>query len=385
MAQESNSYEGVAVLAPVTCEYARHSEKAAGWFLGRGLAGLIADAGISKQDIDGMAVASFTLAPDNVVTLSEYLGMTCRWLEALPFGGASGVVGMKRAARAIQAGDASMVACLAGDRHGKDSFGDFVANFTEFAADATHPYGAAGPNAVFSLITQHYMDRFGVGREDFGRLCIAQRHNAGRNSHALLRQPLTMEEYLGARHIAGPLHLYDCVMPSAGAEAFLVTSIERAQGLGRPFVTILAAEETYNAFPGEPIQMHGGWAGFSDQLYGAAGVGPGDMDMVQTYDDYPVISFMQMEELGFCAVGKAAEFFAESGLPHNTSGGQLSSGQAGAAGGFLGMVEAIRQLTSAAGERQVKDAKTGLVSGYGMVNYDRGLASAAAILKRGGT
>ena len=395
VANESRSYEGVAVLAPVSCEYTRHSEKSAAWFLGRGLAELIRDAGIAKQDIDGMAVASFSLAPDNVVTLSEYLGMTCRWLEALPFGGNSGVVGLKRAARAIQAGDASMIACLAGDTHKKNSFGEFVANFTEFAADAVLPYGAGGPNAVFSLITQFYMDRFGTSREDFGGLCRAQRYNAGRTPHALLREPLTMEDYLGARHIAGPLHLYDCVMPCAGAEAFLVTSLERAQEIGRPFVILLAAEEIYNAAPEEPVQIHGGWAGFRDQLYGAAGVQPDDIDLVQTYDDYPVISFMQMEELGFCSPGKAGKFFAETetrfdgpgrkngGLPHNTSGGQLSCGQAGAAGGFLGMVEAIRQLTGVAGERQVAGAATGLVSGYGMVNYDSGLACSVAILKAG--
>lgn len=390
-----SSYEGVAVLAPVTCEYSRHSGKSAGWFLGRGLAELIAAAGISKQDIDGMAVASFTLAPDNVVTLTEYLGMTCKWLEVLAFGGASGVVGLKRAARAIQAGDAEMIACLAGDTHGKNSFGDFVANFTRFAADAVHPYGAAGPNAVFSLITADYMRRHGVTRQDFGRLCLAQRYNAGHTAHALLREPLAMEDYLEARHIAGPLHLFDCVMPCAGAEAFLVTSVARARDLGRPFVTILAAEERYNTAPGEPMQMQGGWAGFCDALYGAANVTPGDMDLVQTYDDYPVISFMQLEELGFCAPGKAAGFFAGnatrfdcrggegSGVAHNTSGGQLSCGQAGAAGGFLGLVEAIRQLTAAAEGRQVAGAKVGLVSGYGMVNYDRGLASAAAILKAG--
>ena len=95
---------------------------------------------------------------------------------------------------------------------------------------------------------------------------------------------------------------------------------------------------------------------------------------------------MQIEDLGFCAKGEGAQFirsheFTHGGsFPLNTSGGQLSTGQAGAAGGFLGMVEAIRQLTGQAGERQVKDAKTGMVSGFGMINFDRGLASGAAIL-----
>jgi acetyl-CoA acetyltransferase len=110
------------------------------------------------------------------------------------------------------------------------------------------------------------------------------------------------------------------------------------------------------------------------------------MDFLQAYDDYPVISLMQIEDLGFCEKGegpsfiRAQSFTHDGSFPLNTSGGQLSVGQAGAAGGFLGMTEAIRQLTGQAGERQVKDAKLGLVSGFGMINFDRGLGSGAVIL-----
>ncbi|MFT5417063.1 MAG: acetyl-CoA acetyltransferase, partial [Gammaproteobacteria bacterium] len=68
------------------------------------------------------------------------------------------------------------------------------------------------------------------------------------------------------------------------------------------------------------------------------------------------------------------------GPAHNTSGGQLSVGQAGAAGGFLGIVEAIRQLTHSAGRNQVRAADNALVTGFGMINYDRGLCSSGAIL-----
>ena len=115
------------------------------------------------------------------------------------------------------------------------------------------------------------------------------------------------------------------------------------------------------------------------------------MQFLQTYDDYPVISMLQMEGLGFCQPGEATHFVRETeltfdgnGLPHNTSGGQLSVGQAGAAGGYLGLVEAMRQLTRRAEKNQVQGVNLGMVSGYGMVNYDRGLCASAAILRRGG-
>jgi acetyl-CoA acetyltransferase len=72
----------------------------------------------------------------------------------------------------------------------------------------------------------------------------------------------------------------------------------------------------------------------------------------------------------------------DGSFPNNTSGGQLSAGQAGAAGGFLGMTEAIRQLTDTAESRAVPDAKLGLVAGFGMVTYDRCLCTGAIILGR---
>jgi acetyl-CoA acetyltransferase len=153
-----------------------------------------------------------------------------------------------------------------------------------------------------------------------------------------------------------------------------------------PHARLLGTIERHNAFAADPVQMRAGWALDRDDLYGQAGVEPEDIDFVETYDDYPVISLMQLEDLGFCGKGEGPAFVRKHGFtwdgdfPLNTSGGQLSVGQAGAAGGFLGMVEAIRQLTGEAKGRQVKKAKLGLVSGFGMINYDRGLGSGAAIL-----
>jgi acetyl-CoA acetyltransferase len=384
----SKNYAGVALLAPVTVPYERDSDHGAAWFIGRCVAELLAGTGVDKADLDGLALASMTLAPDSVVSLTEHFGLTLRWAEQLPMGGASAVVSIRRAARAIQAGDAHIVACVAGDTQRKGGFRELIENFSRFSAQAVYPYGAAGPNAVFALITRAYMRRYGATREDFGRLCVAQRENARHNPLALLREPLDLAGYLDARPIAEPVHLYDCVLPCAGAEGFLVTSVPRAQSLDLPYVEILAADERHNAWPADPVQLRGGWSLFRDDLYAAAGFGPEDMDFVQTYDDYPVIALQQLEDLGFCAKGDGPEFLRNTdltctggGLPMNTCGGQLSAGQAGFAGGHLGVVEALRQLTGQVLGLQVPDARVGLVSGYGMVNYDRCLCSAAAILR----
>ncbi len=387
----ARGYDGVAAAVPVTIPYEKRSEHGVHWWLGRALGELVKRSGIDKQEIDGLIAASYTLRPDTAVSLTEYFGLTVRWLEDLPMGGASGPIALRHAARAVEAGDAEVVACIAGDVLGGAAFGKLIDNYSSFSRDAVLPYGVGGPNLPFALITRHYMERTGATREDMGRICIAQRHNGAAFPHALLRKPLSMDDYLAARPIAEPLHLFDCVMPCSGAEAFLVMSEERAKARGLPYARILAGIERHNSFPEDSVQVSGGWPVERDALYGAAGLGPGDMRFLQAYDDYPVIVMFQLEGLGFCEAGEAPQFVRAtnltadgSGLPLNTGGGQLSLGQAGVVGGFVGMTEGLRQVTGQALGIQVADAQVGLVSGYGTVNFDRGLCSSAVILARGG-
>lgn len=384
--RDPQSFDGVALVAPTTVPYTRHSPHGAAWFLGRALAGAIEGAGINKKEVDGLSISSFTLAPDGVIALSEHFDMMLRWTDQV----VGGVIAMKRAARAVQAGDAEIVACIAGDTHNTTSFPDLAANFSRFTREAVYPMGGAGPNGIFALLTSHYMEQYGATREDFGRICLAQRHNARHSANALLRDPMSMQDYIAARPIAEPLHLLDCVMPCAGAEGFLVMTTGRAQTLRLPFVSILSAAEMHNAYSADAVHLRGGWDMFRDQLYESAGIGPVDIDFLQTYDDYPLIVMMQLEELGFCGTGEAPRFVRETpltfdggGLPHNTSGGMLSTGQAGAAGGHLGIVEGIRQLTARNLTNQVPNAKFGMLSGYGMATYDHCLSVSAAIITRG--
>src|SRR5271156_1893456 len=389
MSRTRAGYDDVVVTCPTTVPYVRYSIRGAHWFLAAALADLLKRAGLAKDKLDGLCVSSFTLAPDSAVGLTQHLGLTLRWLDHIPMGGACGVVALRRAARAVQSGDADAVACIAGDTNHTDSFRLNLATFSQFARDAVYPYGSGGANASFAFLTAYYMRTYGATREDFGKICVAQRANALKFPHALMRKPLTLEEYLNARPIADPLRLFDCVMPCAGADAFLVLRRAKAEELGLPYVRILATIERHNAFPDDPIQYRGGWALDRDELYAQAGIGPQDIDVLATYDDYPVISLMQMEDLGFCQKGEAPDFVrrqsftADGSFPHNTSGGQLSVGQAGAAGGFLGLVEIVRQVTGQTLGAAVPKARLGLASGFGMINYDRGLCSGAAILAAG--
>ena len=381
-------YDGVVACQPVTVPYIRYSPESAVWWIGRALHQLVTQSGLRPQDLDGFSLSSFSAGPDTPIGLTQHLGLSPRWLDHIPLGGASGVVALRRAARAVQTGDAEFVACVGADTNHVDSFRKTLSTFSRFAQDAVYPYGSGGPNASFALITRNYMNRFGARREDFGKICVAQRDNALSVPHALMKQKLTLEAYLAARPIADPIHLFDCVMPCAGAEAFVVCREETARSQGWAGVRVLSTIERHNAFKDDPIQTRGGWAMDAGELWAMAGVRPDKIDFVETYDDYPVISMLQFEDLGFCGKGEGPDFVRshtltnDGSFPHNTSGGQLSVGQAGAGGGYLGLVEAIRQLTGTALGVQVPNAKIGLVSGFGMINYDRGLACCAAILAR---
>jgi acetyl-CoA acetyltransferase len=260
------SYDGVAVAVPVTVPYRRYSTKGAHWFIGAALDALVERSGIAKDRIDGLTVSSFSLAPDTAVGVTQHLGLSPRWLDHIPTGGASGVMALRRAARAVQAGDADIVACIAADANHVESFRQMLGGFSHFARDASYPYGSGGPNSIFAFITAHYMATYGATREDFGRICVAQRDNALKNQNAVFKVPLTMQQYLDARPISDPIHLFDCVMPCAGAEAFLVMRAEQARNLGLAHVVVRGAIERHNAYAEDPVLLRGGWLMDRDDL-----------------------------------------------------------------------------------------------------------------------
>ena len=187
-----------------------------------------------------------------------------------------------------------------------------------------------------------------------------------------MKKPLTLEQYLGARVITDPIHLFDCVMPCAGADAFLVMSESRARALKLPHARILSTIERHNAWIDDPIQTRG-WTMDVDELYGMAGCAPADMDFLQAYDDYPVINLMQMEDLGFCARTRDRNSCAATASPSTAASRSTptaaSCPSARPRPATWSLTEALRQLTGTAGGTQVADARVGMVSGFGMISF----------------
>jgi acetyl-CoA acetyltransferase len=375
--------DSAAIAAAVEVPYTRHPPAGTTTtaLLARAFLDVLAEAGLERDDVDGLGVASFTLGPDHAVDLAWRLGVRARWLMQDPHGGASALNLLQHALRAIEAGDATNVVLLAGDHFGPGDFDRLIWEFNRATRDHLAPIPTGGPNAQFALVTQRHMAASGLDRADYGAIPVAQRRWASRNPGAVYRSELTLDEYLAAPVVAPPLVRYDCVPVVSGADAILVTAAPATS----PVVRVRAVRASFNHDNGLGDGLSTGLGPLAAELWETSGFGPEDVDVAAIYDDYPVMVLVQLDELGLVAGGDARGFVRERLLcdawPLNTSGGQLSAGQAGAAGGMHGLVEAVRQLRAAAGERQVAGAARAVVTGYGMVAYLHGACAVAATLE----
>jgi acetyl-CoA acetyltransferase len=342
----------------------------------------LASAGLQPAVVDGLGVSSFSLAPDRAIDLAVRLGLSVGWLMDAGTGGASALDLLQHARRAVEAGDARAILLVAGDRFGPGDFTRLVDEYNVWTRDLLAPLPAGGPNSVFALLTQRHMAATGLERTDYGRLVVAQRAWAADNPNAAYREPMTLDEYLEAPIVADPLTIYDCVPVVAGADAVVVAADDVS---GAPGVSVRALRLRHNPDSQDGDGLSTGLGDVREALWEEAGLEPADAHVASVYDDYPVMALVQLQELGLAGPDLrrfVRERVETRVLPVNTSGGQLSAGQAGAAGGLHGLVEVVTQLRGEAGDRQVDGARVGVVSGYGMVAYRYGASAGAAVLTR---
>jgi acetyl-CoA acetyltransferase len=372
-----------AIVAAAESPYSRHPPA------GTTTAALLADAfvrvlevaGLERDAVDGLGVASFTLAPDHAVDLAWRLGVRLRWAMEDPHGGVSALNLLQHALHAVESDEAANVVLVAGDHFGPDDFERLVSHYNRATSEHLAPIPTGGPNAQFALVTQRHMARHGLDRADYGAISVLQRSWAGLNPGAVHREPLGIDDYLAAPIVAPPLGRYDCVPVVSGADAILVSRARPAS----PGVRVRSLRLSFNHDNQLGDGLATGLGSVAAEFWDEAGFRPDDVDLACIYDDYPVMVLIQLEELGFVRGGDVRRFVRErlgrDALPLNTSGGQLSAGQAGAAGGMHGLVEAVRQLLGHAGERQVPGARRAVVTGYGAVVYLHGAAAAVAALE----
>ncbi|MFC8523709.1 thiolase family protein [Pseudarthrobacter sp. NPDC057230] len=374
----------VSIIGTGQSPYTRHPQPGTetSQVIARAVRNALREAGLTPGEVDGFAVSSFTLNPDHAIDLAWRMGLRLTWLMQDTNGGASAGGMLQHAVRAIEAGDAKVIVLAAGDLMDGPAFSQLVASYNRATQDHLAPLPMNGPNALFAMLTTRQMEALGLTREDYGHIAIAQREWAADNPGAVYRKALTMDEYLSAPAVATPLGRYDCVPPVTGADAVVLVA---DPGNGTPRAKVLTVRASYNTDQQAGDGLETGLRACAQPGWEEAGIGPGDVGLACVYDDYPSMVVAQLADLGVLpADDHPADFIkrriATRELPVNTSGGQLSAGQAGAAGGMHGLVEAARQLMGTAGERQVS-ARHAVVSGYGMVLYRYGACATMSVLE----
>ena len=384
MHNEVKNFDGVHIVAGVEVPYRRHANVKTTDLLASAFNKALEKANIPASDVDGLGVASFTMGPDRAIDLAWRLGLSPRWSMDDGHGGASGINLLQHAIRAIQSGDASVIVLVSGDHFEPADFTRLVENYNITTRDHLRPLSIGGPNSLFAMLTSRHMRTYGLDRTDYGAIAVAQRQWAMLNPNAIYRTPLTLNDYLDAPMVSDPLCRYDCVPVVSGANAIVITSAERIPASAKA-VRVKSLRALHNHDHQEGDGLTTGLASIADELWASAGLGPDDVDVISVYDDYPVMVLAQLADLGFIRNQDFRGFIhnqiATRKLPINTSGGQLSAGQAGAACSMHGLVEAIAQLGGEAQDRQIKRARTAVVTGYGMVEYRYGMCANAVVLE----
>jgi len=353
------------------------------WELGAEILEQLLDrTGFEKGEIGGLILSASTTGAGNSFwsqTTADQLALELDFCQTVDIGGSSPLGALARATAAIDAGFCTTVLCLYADTSVAERG---TARPRSYSEEWTQPFGYLGAPAAFGLLSQYYEQRFGLDYRALGKLAVTQRNHALRNDLACekLRKPITIDDYIASRMINDPIRLLDSVMICDGASGLLVTSRKQAErrGLTRCVVPIGYGERT-NLNPARAIvdPTVSGHRAAGERAFAQAGLRPTDIASFHPYDDFIIAVMMQLEMLGFCDHGQGCAFIRETDfgiegdLPLNTSGGQISAGQTGLAGGGTNLVEAVRQLFGEGGERQIANRANALVTGIGGIPYGR--------------
>lgn len=334
----------------------------------------IKDAGISKEDIDGLLVGpQVGETPQHVpATVSEYIGLEPTMSNTVDLGGATGAGMVWRAAAAIEAGMCETVLCVLANKNEK---GEALRSpnrnpIREFDV----PFGASGANTSYALLKRQHMEVYGSKQEDFAQIAYWARKNAQLNPNAIFYgKPLEVEDILNSPIISDPLHLLEIVMPVAGGAAVIVTSEEKAKKAKNKPVYLKGAGEkiTHRAVSQAPAIDALPFSYCIPHALKQAEIAISDIDLLSLYDCYTSVVAVTLESTGLCKPGEFGDFVQKHSFGHdgdyplNTHGGQLGFGQADLAGGMSHVIEAVIQLRGEAANRQIAHAKRALVTGNG--------------------
>ena len=345
--------------------------------------GALADAGLSLSDVDGL----FCTGGSGMVgiTMADYLGLNkLSYLDTTMTGGSSPVIQMGHAASAIAMGKCSVALVTLANRPRSETGPRSIGTSPEASFELVFGTSTIG---MYALAATRHMYEFGTPSDQLAWVKVAASRHAQHNPHALLKNPVTVEEVLESRMVSDPLHLFDCCVVTDSGGAVIVASPEVARRVNRPKVKILGHGEAPKHLNNGRIDLTytgARWSG--PRAFEEAGIKPSDIKYASIYDSFTITVVETIEDLGFCEKGKGGPFVQDGGLlspngrlPVNTDGGGLCNNHPGM-GGMMKILEGGRQVRGEAQPAvQVPNCDLALVHGTGGSLGTR-MASATLIL-----
>lgn len=338
----------------------------------------LTDAGVPRTDVDGLLICRSGAASDADLDLSirDDAGLAHLKLLNLLYGeGTSAAQTVQAAALAIAAGLVRFVVCVFADapvvpnRPSGRSFGRIKT--VKGVAGLRYCAGLFGGGALYALAARRHMHDYGTAPEHLGAVAVAARQWAAMNPQAMLRNPLTLQDYLAARWVVEPLRLFDFAIPVNGAIALVLTAADRACDHPRPPVYVRGMSQGHVAgvdrlrFDDASLD---GIVRARDALLHDSGLSLDHINVCQIYDAFSFATIAVLEAYGFCARGEGGPFAASGAiapggaLPTNTGGGHLSAHYLQ---GMTPIAEGVIQARGEAGERQCENWDFVLVTNEG--------------------
>jgi acetyl-CoA C-acetyltransferase len=338
--------------------------------------GALADAGLSKDDIDGYFCAGD--APGlGAYSMANYMGLKLRHVDTTETGGSSYLIHVSHAAQAIAAGkcNVALITMAGRPRAKKVAHGTQVRNHGAEAPDNPFelPYAPVTAN-LYAMVAMRHMHEYGTTSEQLAWVKVAASHHAQHNPRAMLRDLVSVEDVVNSPMISDPLHRLDCCVISDGGGAVIVARPEIAREIARPRLRVRGAGEAIKHQMGgfhDILASAGVWSGRA--AFAEAGLTPADVRYASIYDSFTITVIVQLEDLGFCAKGEGGRFVADGNLisgtgrlPVNTDGGGLCNSHPDNRGGMTKLLEAVRQLRGEAHPAvQVPNCDIALAHGTG--------------------
>lgn len=378
--------KNVAISGIGQSEVARPSRKSALELTLNACTEAITDAGLTRDDIDGVACwpgdhnnAGDSFSPVGSHAAATMLGLDVNWYGG-GYEGPGPLAGVINGAMAIASGICNHVLVFRtiteSTARQKSKTANALTNKT-VGRDGSYMWRWYTPFKVFSAINmiamyaQRHFYEYGTTPEQLGQIPITCRTNAGLNPKAIYQQAMSLDDYMASRMISTPLRMLDCDVHCDASTAIILSRVDRAKDMRNKPIKIEAIGSALNV-PHSWDQLpltEMATRGVAEMMWSRTNLKPSDVDMAQLYDGFSILTLIWLENLGFCPRGEGGRFIedgkniARDGqLPINTNGGQLSGGRTHG----LGYVhEACEQLWGRAGERQLKKADIAVAAAGG--------------------